>query len=72
MYKKIVSDGYIVSIIKGVSEGNISEQEYESIMQVIKSKPVAPEGYDFRLKEDLSWELYEMELVDEPEIEEEL
>lgn len=38
----------------------ITETEYDNILQIIRSKPTAPDGYDYRLTEDLEWELYEL------------
>lgn len=60
MYRKNVDNGYIVSISKGNSNGNITEKEYNVIMDVIKDKPTPPDGYDYRLTESLEWELYEL------------
>ena len=69
MYQKNTENGYIVSIVKGVTNGNITEDEYNSILVVIRNKPTAPDGYDYRLREDLTWELYELP-TPEPEDEE--
>lgn len=63
MYRKNIENGYIVSLVKGVSNGNITEEEYNTILDVIRSKPTPPEGYDYKLKEDLIWELYELPVV---------
>lgn len=67
MYQKYVENGYIVSIVKGVSNGNISEEEYNTILDAIRNKPTAAEGFDYRLKSDLSLELYELPIVEEPQ-----
>lgn len=67
MYQKNIKDGYIVSIVKGVTIGNITEEEYNRIREVIRGKPEAEAGFDYRLKEDLTWETYEkpaMEIVE--------
>ena len=69
MYQKNTENGYIVSIVKGVTDGNITEEEYNAILSVIHNKPAPPEGYDYRLKENLTWELYELPIV-QPEDEE--
>ena len=66
MYQKNIENGYIVSIVSGVSKGNITEEEYNTILDVIRNKPTAEEGYDYKLREDLTWELYELP-VPEPE-----
>ena len=60
MFQKIVKDGYINSVVDGVSIGNITEAEYEEILEVIRNRPEAQSGYDYRLKEDLTWEKCEI------------
>ena len=70
MYQKNTENGYIVSIVKGVSVGNITEAEYQAIMDIIRNKPTAEQGYDYRLREDLTWELYQLP-EPEPEADEE-
>lgn len=63
MYQKNISDGYIVSIVSGVTNGNITEAEYNTILSTIRAKPTPPQGYDYKLREDLTWELYELPIV---------
>lgn len=65
MYQKIIENGYIVSIVKGVSNGNITEAEYNNLLDIIHNKHQAPSGYDYRLKTDLTWELYELPIAEE-------
>ena len=60
MFQKIVKDGYINSVVDGVSIGNITEAEYEEILEVIRNRPEAQSGYAYRLKEDLTWEKCEI------------
>ena len=69
MYQKNTENGYIVSIVSGVTNGNITEEEYSSILSVIRNKPTPPEGHDYKLREDLTWELFELP-TPEPEDEE--
>ena len=57
--RKIVIDGYIVSI--GDKGNKISEEEYTNILEAINNKPSAPIGYTYRLRENLEWELCEQE-----------
>lgn len=66
MYQKNTENGYIVSLVKGVTNGNITEEEYNAILSVIRNKPTPPEGHDYKLREDLTWELFELP-VPEPE-----
>lgn len=44
----------------------ITEQEYAEILTTIRNKPTAREGYDYRLKTDLTWEEYALPPI-EPE-----
>lgn len=57
--RKIVESGYIV----GVSDkGNdISKTEYNEILKALDSKPIAPNGYGYRLNINLEWELFKNE-----------
>ena len=59
-YKEI-ENGIIVSIGESLTNGTtISNAEYDSILQTIQNKPSADDGYDYRLKTDLTWERYEL------------
>ena len=60
VYFKNIVDNYIVSVGTGKSGTIITESEYNTILDTIRSKPKAPEGFDYRLKADLTWELYEL------------
>ena len=42
----------------------ITEAEYNRIKTIIDSRPVAPDGYGYRLTENLEWELYEVPVVE--------
>ena len=64
MYQLNIDNGYIVSIVKGATNGNITEAEYNAIMEVIANKPIPDDRFDYRLREDLTWELYELPPVD--------
>lgn len=70
-YFKFISDGYILLISTGYGQTEISEEEYNTILQTIKSKPHGAETTDYRLKEDLTWEEFEIEVVEETDEEEE-
>lgn len=64
-YYKIIEDGYVLSIGTGSGGSEITKEEYEDIISVIRSAPTAESGYQYRLKADLTWEL--VELPPEPE-----
>lgn len=66
-FYKTTKDGYILSIGTTNGNGNITEEEYNQILSVIQSKPIPTEGKDYMLKEDLTWEEYELEPIPEPE-----
>lgn len=63
-YYKSIEDGYIVAVGTGLGETEITEAEYNEILNVIQNKPVDDPGYDYWLKEDLTWELVEVPQVD--------
>ena len=62
-YIKTIEDGYILNIqtIDIPNMGNITKQEYDTIYEVIQNRPTPREGYNYRLKTDLTWEEYEEE-----------
>lgn len=62
MYLVNKQDGYICGVVAGVGAeiSNITEAEYREIKAVLESAPTAPDGFCYRLKEDLEWELYEL------------
>ena len=59
-YYKIIYNGYIQRI--GIGDGGveISQEEYQKLTDVIQNKHIAENGYDYKLKENLTWELYEL------------
>lgn len=66
-YYKHISDGYILAIGTGNGGTEITEAEYNEILSVIRNKPKATETTDYRLREDLTWEAYEVEPPEPPE-----
>ena len=65
MYYRInIEDGYIHGVVKGVSKenSNITEDKYTIIKERIANAPTAPEGFFYRLKENLEWELCEFKI----------
>ena len=64
-YKEI-ENGIIVSIGESLTNGTtISDEEYNTILSKIHNKPIADSGYDYQLKSDLTWELFEVPAVDD-------
>lgn len=62
-YYKNVKDGYILCIGIGNGYAEITKEEYENIREIIKNRPIA-EGKGYRLKDDLTWEEYDVEIVE--------
>ena len=58
-------NGYIISIFTGCGEIEITKEEYDNIMNLIKNRPIAEDGYVYILKTDLTWELIEVETKEE-------
>lgn len=65
-YYKTIDSGYIISIGAGNGYTEITEQEYAEILTAIRNKPIPRDGYDYRLKPELTWEEYAVPPV-EPE-----
>jgi hypothetical protein len=70
MYYKNIEDGYITSIGTGAGQVEITQDEYEYILTAIQSRPTPEPGFDYRLREDMSWELVERPIDDDPELSE--
>lgn len=65
MYIKVIEDGYITAVGTGIVGDEINESEYKEIMSVILSKPIPSDGKGYRLKEDLTWEEYDLPVPSE-------
>lgn len=65
-YFKNYDGDYIFSIGEGIGDTEITQEEYEHILSVIRSRPTAEPGYMYKLRTDLTWERVEApEPVDE-------
>lgn len=67
MYTIERKNGYIISIGKGLSGEEITEERFNLILNIIKQKPARTTTTDFRLTEDLTWEEYEHDPDPDPE-----
>lgn len=58
MYAINYDGGYIVGVVAGVSasNSNCTEAEYRETKAMLLNPPDAPDGYYYRLREDLEWE----------------
>lgn len=43
----------------------ITEEKYTEILNMIRNKPTAPDGYGYSLTDDLKWELMELPVTPE-------
>ena len=60
-------NSYITALGTGFGEVEITESEYNAIMQKIQARPTDPRGYQYCLRADnLEWELVELPPI-EPE-----
>lgn len=68
MYGKYESNGYIIGVGTGAGVGNeITEDEYNKILDKINNRPTAPEGFTYRLTTALEWELVELPPIENNE-----
>ena len=64
-----IENGCIVIVVTGSGGVEITAEEYRAILDTLRNKPTAPDGFDYRLKTDLTWEQYELPPVDpDPEL----
>lgn len=66
-YYKMLSDGYIDAIGTGYGGTEITEAEYSELMAIIQARPTPEEGYSYKLREDLTWELVEVPVIETEE-----
>lgn len=59
-YYKNVETDHITAIGIGPGGTEITQEEYNNIMSIIRNRPVPEEGCDYKLKIDLTWELYKL------------
>jgi hypothetical protein len=66
-YRVNIEDGYIHGVVEGVNEdnANITKEEYIKIKDIIKNTPKASDGFYYRLKDNLEWELCELPTIEE-------
>lgn len=65
-YYKIVKDGYITGVGIGTGTGEeITQEEYATLLKIIKTHPIAEDGYEYRLTVNLEWEQFETPIIGE-------
>ena len=66
-FYKQIQDEFVMAVGTNIGGTEITESEYNSIMQKIQTKPTDPEDFQYKLRADnLEWELVELPPV-EPE-----
>ena len=58
-YYKFINGVYLVSIGTGSGGEEITQEEYENILSIIRNRPTPEAGYTYKLRTDLTWELVE-------------
>lgn len=66
-YFKNTFNGYIVSVSTMQGQTEITKKEYDEILETIKTIPIAESGFGYRLKNNLTWEVFELPKQDESE-----
>lgn len=64
MFYKYINNNFIIGVGTGSGGEEISEQEYNSILDKINNRSEAPEGYSYRLTTSLEWELCEVPKIE--------
>ena len=68
MYGKYINDSYIVGVGTGAGIGDeITEDEYNTILDKINNRPTAPDGFTYRLTTALEWELVKLPPIENNE-----
>lgn len=70
MFYKYINDRYIIGVGTGSGGEEISEQEYNAILDKINNRPEAPDRYSYRLTTAMEWELAEVPKTEPTEEEE--
>lgn len=60
MFCKYINDNFIIGVGTGSGGEEITEQEYNALLDNINNRPEAPEGYSYRLTTAMEWELCEV------------
>ena len=58
-YYKKFENGYLHCLGTGVGGEEITQEEYNNILELIRNRPTAENGYQYLLKTDMAWELVE-------------
>lgn len=64
-YYKNIEGKYISAIGTGIGDVEITNDEYETILSIIRNRPATEVGYGYKLRTDLTWELVEKPVVED-------
>lgn len=60
LYFVNTNGNYITGISQRFGQTQITKEEYDELSAIIAACPEAPDGYEYLLKTDLTWELVEL------------
>jgi hypothetical protein len=55
-YYKVIENNYITAIGINIGGVEIDRSEYDDLLNIIRNKPVALDGFDYRLNTNLEWD----------------
>lgn len=58
-FYKIIQNGFLECVGQGLDGEEITEQEYNDLLAIIRNKPADPEGYIYRINEANEYVLVE-------------
>jgi hypothetical protein len=64
-YYKLIENGYFLGVGTGDVGIEITEEEYNSLLEIILNHPKPEQGCSYSLREDLTWERNEPIPVEE-------
>ena len=59
-YFIVINNGYIEMVGYGYDGEEITKEQHDHISSIINACPIAPDGYTYLLRTDLTWELVEL------------
>lgn len=64
-YYKLIENGYFLGVGIGNVGIEITKEEYDNLLAIIRNHPKPEPGYGYSLREDLTWERSELIPVEE-------
>lgn len=66
-YYKNIDEDYLQSVSIGTGQIEVTQEEFENLLSIIRAKPMDIGRKIWRLSVNLTWELYELPPEPEPE-----